>query len=181
MIAIMLHAAFNFLLQLNQILPVVIYIIIMGLVLQRLLRRRAGKLIMVTDPSEQRASTMANKDEEVVIELLGMWFNTKRYVDVIHICQRLLQRDPDNKIVQMFKAQAMDKMKEGDSYGKILQNMFPEKGNSSIDQLTKEKEKTDNLSAQAPAEPAPPAAGQVQPAPGVPPRPPEKEFFDLKI
>lgn len=124
-VAIILHAIFNFLLQLNQILPVVAYIIAGFLLLLYMLSRKAGKLILITDESEGRSSTMARKDEEVVIELIGMWFRDKRYVDVIHICERLMERDPDNKIIQLFKAQALDKMDSRSAYAKILKNMYP--------------------------------------------------------
>jgi len=126
-IAIALHTVFNFLLQLNQILLVVPFVIIGYFVLQHLLKRKSSSLIMVTDVDEQRSSSMAKTDEEVVIELIGMWFKDARYVDVLHICERLLARDPDNKIVQMFKAQAMDKMDKNNVYSKILTKLFPSK------------------------------------------------------
>lgn len=136
-IAIILHTAFNFLLQLNQILIVAVFVIVGYLILQYLLKRKSSRLIMVTDIDEQRSSTMAKTDEEVVIELVGMWFNDKRYVDVLHICERLLERDPDNKIIQMFKAQALDKMDKNNVYGKILEKMFPAKGKKDEFTLTK--------------------------------------------
>ena len=63
---------------------------------------------------------MAKKDEDVILELLAMWFQNKRYVDVLHICERLLERDPDNTVVQLFKAKAMDAMDEKSAYKKIL-------------------------------------------------------------
>ncbi|MBU0667913.1 PrsW family intramembrane metalloprotease [Patescibacteria group bacterium] len=138
-IAIALHATFNFLLQFNQILPVVIFIICGFSLLLYKLKQKSGKLILVTDVSEQRASTMAKKDQDVVVELLGMWFNDKRYVDVIHICERLMQRDPDNKIIQLFKAKALDKIDQKSAYGKILKNIFPDKEKSSISSLVNEK------------------------------------------
>lgn len=139
LIAIFAHAVFNFLLQFNQIIPVVIYVIIGYLSLRHLLKQRSGRLIMVTDASRQRESTMAKRDEDTVIELLGMWFNERRYVDVIHICQRLLQRDPDNKIIALFKAKAIDKLGEKDAYGNIIKNMFPGKMPKSLAAIAKEK------------------------------------------
>ena len=63
---------------------------------------------------------MAKKDEDVVVELLGMWFQQEKYVDVMHICERLLERDPDNNVVKLFQAKAMDKMDDKDTYKKIL-------------------------------------------------------------
>ena len=137
-IAIFLHASFDILLQLNQIIPVAIFVIIFGALLIRLIKRKAGNLILITDPENHKVSTMNKKDEDVVIELVSMWLDQKRYVDVMHICQRLLQRDPDNKIVQMFKDKATDGLDESNIYGKILKNMYP--GNQkSIEDLSKEK------------------------------------------
>lgn len=146
-IAIALHAIFDFLLQLNQILPVVIFVIIGAYILIHLLRGKAAHLIMVTDIDEQKNSNMAKTDEEVVIELIGMWFQEKRFVDVIHICERLLKRDPDNKIVQLFKAQAMDKMDKNNVYSKILETIFPQKNTNSISiaKMMKEKENSNKI------------------------------------
>ncbi len=70
---------------------------------------------------------MGKKDEEVVVELLGMWFNEKKYVDVIHICERLLQRDPDNNVIKLFKAKALDKMDEKSTYREILNTVVKTK------------------------------------------------------
>jgi len=133
--AIILHAAFNFLLQLNIIIPVVIYVVLGFSVLRYLLKRKTGKLILVTDISAQQTSSMAKKDEDVVIELLGMWFTQKKYVDVLHICQRLLERDPDNQVVQLFKSKALDKLDTDSPYQKILSNLFPPKHEKSIADL----------------------------------------------
>jgi hypothetical protein len=70
---------------------------------------------------------MAKTDEEVVIELLGMWFNKGKYVDVIHVCERLLKRDPENKIVKLFKAKALDQISPNSPYKLILSKIFPNK------------------------------------------------------
>jgi RsiW-degrading membrane proteinase PrsW (M82 family) len=126
-IAIVMHAIFNFLLQLNIILPVVIFVIVGFGILQYLLKRRTGALVLVTDVSQQQASSMARNDEEVVLELMGMWFNQKKYVDVLHICERLLERDPDNQVVQLFKTKALDKLDPESPYNKIFKNIFPAK------------------------------------------------------
>lgn len=127
LLAMTLHATFNFLLQMNLIIPVVGYVVAFWLLLRYMQSRQSGQLVLVTDIDSHRTSSMAKKDEDVVIELLGMWFNEKKYVDVIHICQRLLMRDPDNKIVQLFKAQAMDKIESKNVYGQILGKLFPQK------------------------------------------------------
>ncbi len=119
-LAIFTHATYNYLLQFNIILPVLLFVVAGFAYLKYLLSRKAGHLILVTDISEQKKSTVAKKDEEVVVDLLGMWFKEKKYVDVIHICERLLQRDPDNNVVKLFKAKAMDQMDLKNNYRKIL-------------------------------------------------------------
>lgn len=126
-IAIGMHFTINFLLELQQqkgiaiLLPVVILTnVLMYLFLQYLLKRKTSHLILLTDPTTQRASSMNKKNEDVVTELLGMWFKDKKYVDVIHVCERLLERDPDNPVVKLFKAKAMDEMEDKDIYKKVL-------------------------------------------------------------
>lgn len=130
LIAVMLHLIYDYLLQLNNLTDLSIFIIlsvllvVLGyLILHNLLKNKAGQLIL-TEHNNQ-ISTMAQSDEEVVIELLGMWFNEGKFVDVIHICERLLVRDPDNKVVQLFKAKALDKMGQDNPYKKVLANIFP--------------------------------------------------------
>ena len=181
LIAIFAHAVFNFLLQFNQIIPVVIYVIIGYLSLRHLLKQRSGRLILITDSSRERESTMAKRDEDTVIELLGMWFNERRYVDVIHICQRLLQRDPDNKIVALFKAKAIDKLGEKDAYGNIIKNMFPGKMPKSLAAIAKEK----GLNKVKPVFPGKSVPENHQPPPDVPSSnpPPEDDsgVYDLKL
>ena len=119
-IAIVMHATYNFILQYNYKLPVILAVIAGYFYLQFLLKRKSGDLILVTDVSTKKKSSLAKNDEDVVIELMGLWFNDKRYVDVIHICERLLERDPDNNVVKLFKAKAMDKIDEKSTYKKIL-------------------------------------------------------------
>lgn len=139
-IAMGLHAVFDFLLQLNQIIPVVIFVVIGYGILRLLLKQKTGRLVLINDIDNVRESSMAKTDEEVVVELLGMWFKEKKYVDVIHICERLLERDPDNKVVQLFKSKAIDNMNNNSIYAKILGTMFPAKS-ISISKLIKVKEK----------------------------------------
>lgn len=139
-ISILMHATYNFLLQYNIILPVLIFVILGFAYVQYLLSRKAGHLILATDISTKKTSTMAKKDEDVIIELLGMWFKDKRYVDVIHICERLLERDPDNNIVKIFKARALDRMDKNDIYRKILGTVMKssdERSSSDNSKLTK--------------------------------------------
>jgi len=126
LIAILMHSFYNYTLQFNFIPVAAIFILISYYILTRLLKHRAGQLILVQD-NTQNQSTMAKTDEDVVVELLGMWFNQSRYVDVIHICDRLLKRDPGNRVVELFKAKALDKIDPNNPYQKILQKLFPNK------------------------------------------------------
>ncbi len=123
-IAILMHVAYNYLLQINKILPVIIFVILGYLFLQFLLNRKAGNMILVSDLSTSQRSTLAKKDEDVVVDLLGLWFKEKKYVDVLHICERLLERDPSNNVVKIFKAKAMDKLDDKDTYKGILNTII---------------------------------------------------------
>lgn len=127
-IAIFMHATYNYLLQISIMIPVLIFVIIGYLYLRYLLKRKAGHLILSSDISEEKKSSMAKRDEDVIIELLGMWFEEKRFMDVISISERLLERDPDNQIVKIFKAKALDKMEDK----KILESFVKNKSNLAI-------------------------------------------------
>ncbi len=146
-IAIVLHAIYNYLLQYNIIIPVVVFVILGYVYLRYLLSRKAGHLVLITDVSEKSKSSIAKKDEDVVVELLGMWFKDGRYVDVMHICERLLERDPDNNVVKLFKAKAMDKMDDKDTYKAVLGTVLKSKDDLSVNdkdkiaKYTAEKEK----------------------------------------
>ncbi len=143
LIAIILHTLFNYFLSgINQVAIAAGFIIICFLYLRHLLKNRAGQLVLVHDQNKKQ-STMAKNDEDVVIELLGMWFNQQKYVDVIHICNRLLKRDPDNKIVQLFKAKALDKTDPESPYQKVLSKLWSEKEKSELVPL---QEKQKNIS-----------------------------------
>lgn len=133
LIAVFIHATYNYLLQFNKILPVIIFVILGALFLQYLFSRKTGHLVLTMDISDKQKSSLAKKDEDVVVELLGMWFTEKRYVDVVHICERLLERDPDNNVVKLFKTQAMDKLDEKDAYRNILKNVIKTKDQLSTD------------------------------------------------
>ncbi len=163
-IAIIMHAAYNYLLHFNIILPVITFVILGYIYLRYLLSRKAGHLVLVTDVSEKSKSTLAKKDEDVVVELLGMWFKEGKYVDVMHICERLLERDPDNNVVKLFKAKAMDKMDDKDTYKAILGTVLKTKEELSADDKNiiskytaeKEKQKKGNKTqAQPPKTPKP--------------------------
>jgi hypothetical protein len=80
----------------------------MFMLLQYLLSRKTGSLTFVL--ADKHRSTMSVKDEEVVLELIGMWYNQGRYEEVNGICERLLKRDPDNNVVKLFKAKVQDQL-----------------------------------------------------------------------
>ena len=101
-------------------LPVIIFVILGFIFMQLLLHRKAGHLVLTTDVTQKQKATINKKDADVVVDLLGLWFTDKRYVDVIHICERLLERDPSNNVVRLFKAKAMDKLDDKDTYKGIL-------------------------------------------------------------
>lgn len=127
LIAIILHAVFNYLLEMNMLLPVIALVLLGFTYLMYLLKRKAGNLILVTDISKKKGSTMNKKDLDVVLELLGMWFDQKKYVDVLHICERLQQRDPDNNVVKIFKAKALDKIDPNNPYHQALGTVLGKK------------------------------------------------------
>lgn len=131
-LAVFIHATYNYLLQFNKMLPVIIFVILGYAFLKYLLSRKAGNLMLAEDISTKQKSSFAKKDEDVVIELLGMWFNEKRYVDVIHICERLLERDPDNNVIKLFKAKAMDSLDDKDTYKTILSTVVKTKDDVSV-------------------------------------------------
>lgn len=161
-IAVTTHAFYNYLLQFNIVPPIIAFVVIGYIYLQYLLSRKAGHLILTTDISSKQHSTIARKDEDVVVELLGLWFSEKKYVDVIHICERLLERDPDNNVVKLFKAQAMDKMDDKDTYKTILntilrnKNDLSENDSSVISKYMEQKEKVTKTQANIPNTQTPP-------------------------
>ncbi len=105
-IAMALHASFNVSLDLEHKLPSILIVIFGALYITYLLQRKSGHLLFSF--GRRRGSNMAPKDQDVVMELLGMWTNEGRYEEVIKICDRLLSRDPDNNVVKLFRAKAGD-------------------------------------------------------------------------
>ena len=85
---------------------------------------------------------MARQDVDVVLELLGMWSKEGRYKDVVDICQRLLMRDPDNKVVQLFQAKAMEEQKLAnleESFTSLFRSQNSEMEDKSLRTLVKQK------------------------------------------
>lgn len=119
--AIGIHATFNYLLQFNIIIPVMVFVIIGYGYLRYLLNKKSDHLVLETDISEIGKSKMDKKDEDVIMELLGIWFKEERYVDVIEACDRLLKKDRDNPIIKLLKAQSLDKVYAKNSYKRIVE------------------------------------------------------------
>ena len=124
LIAITLHATFNYLLQYNQIAPAALLIFVAFAVLVWLLKLKMGNLLMIMDLESKNISVMDPKDEQVVLEVIAMWYKQKKYVSVINTCKRLLERDPDNKMAQVFLSRCSDKMAFKNKIQKIMQNVF---------------------------------------------------------
>ena len=137
-IAMSIHLAFNFLLEFEYVWPVMFLIAGGFLYLLYLLARKASAIVF---SGLGRPSSMNKKDQEVVMELLGLWSQEGRYQDVIDICQRLLMSDPDNKVVHLFQAQAMDQQKlahlESTFYSLFSQK--DQQDNNTLNALVKQK------------------------------------------
>ena len=66
---------------------------------------------------------MVARDEDVVMELMGMWLKEGRLTEVIQTCDRLLQRDPDNNVIKLFRTKALDNQKIKNFYN-TLKKLF---------------------------------------------------------
>ncbi|PKL36852.1 hypothetical protein CVV38_03075 [Candidatus Peregrinibacteria bacterium HGW-Peregrinibacteria-1] len=161
-IAIGFHTVNNYILGVNNLVLSVMMVIIGFIYLKYLLNRKTGHLVLTSDITQVTKSKFAANDEEVVLELLAMWFEESKYVDVLHICQRLLKRDPHNKVVQMFQAKAMDKLDNNNVYKKIIGTVLNanQEDQSVISEYIKNKneESPKNIAplpTQSPQQPAP--------------------------
>lgn len=105
-LAMGIHATFNVSLDLEHKLPAILIIAISALYILYLMQRKTGYLLFSI--GKRRGSSMAPRDQDVVMELLGMWTREGRLDEVVKICDRLLERDPDNNVVKLFKAKAAD-------------------------------------------------------------------------
>lgn len=101
-----IHAIFNFMLQMNLVIPVIFYVIILFIFVYYLINRRAAKIFY--DVNFKRPSSLRSEDEAVILELVGVKFKEKKFDEVIEICERLLKRDPDNNTARIFIAKAYD-------------------------------------------------------------------------
>jgi len=110
LIAMILHACFNFSLQMNKI-DYAAAIVIVGFIIVIYLSKQRMNYLVFTETEKSRPSSIGEKEENVVIELMGMWLNEEKYKEVIEICDRLGKRDPDNLVIKLFRAQAVDRKK----------------------------------------------------------------------
>ncbi|MBU1019382.1 MAG: PrsW family intramembrane metalloprotease [Patescibacteria group bacterium] len=144
-IAMSMHALFNFFLQLNRTVEATILVATGFIYVYYLMNRKAGHLILTGEKGE---SMMPKTDEDVVLELIGMWFNDGKYEDVIEICERLLLRDPNNKVVKLFKAKALDKAKMTKAVSSV-KNLFSEKDEENpmniLEELRKKKQEMEQI------------------------------------
>ena len=79
-IAMAMHAAFNISLDLQQKLPSLLIVVFGALFVLYLLKTKSGHLLFSV--TKRKASTMAAKDEDVVIELMGMWLKEGKLNEV---------------------------------------------------------------------------------------------------
>lgn len=121
-IAMGIHGLFNTLANFELVLPGLILVAISFVYLMLLLKSKEGETVMVNDIDTNR-STIAKKDEDVIIELIGVWFNEKKYKDVIQICDKLLMRDPSNNIVKLFRSKSVDQLEGNTPATKAIQMM----------------------------------------------------------
>ncbi len=126
-IAMGIHGAFNFLVQFQLVMPALLLVIGSFGYLMFLINRKAGSLIMINSDIYSHESVIPKKDEDVITELVGMWIKEKKYQDVINICERLLERDPDNNVIKLFKVQAVDLLEGNDPYQKTLSTLLEKK------------------------------------------------------
>ncbi|EKD63480.1 MAG: hypothetical protein ACD_51C00271G0004 [uncultured bacterium] len=144
-IAMGAHAAFNFALQMNRTIEAIIIIIIGYGYVHFLMNRKAGHLALA---GESGKSLMGKTDEDVVLELVGMWYQNGKYQDVIEICERLLMRDPTNKVVQLFKAKALDQAKVSKAVNSV-KSLFSENETQStmsiLEELRKKKTEMERI------------------------------------
>lgn len=130
LIAMGIHGAFNFLVQFQLVIPALLLVMGSFGYLIFLMQRKAGNLILAnTSVYENGNLALPKKDADVITELVAMWFNDKRYKDVIAICERLLKRDPDNNVIKLFKVKAADILEGNDAYHQTLTTLLDKKTN----------------------------------------------------
>ncbi len=161
LLAAVTHAFFNYLLDFRQLHYAILLVVVGFIYVYYLMTRKAGHLLL--GYTKQRKSLMAPRDEDVVVELLGMWINEGKFAEVESICKRLLQQDPDNKVVKIFLAKAHDKKKLRHAISAIKALFSP-------DDM---KEPENILEQNSATENSPPPEQNQKPTPPPEPVPPE--------
>lgn len=105
-LAMFIHISFNVSLDMGRKLLPILIIALSALYVAHLRQTKSGRFLLSV--IKRRNSTMAPQDQDVVMELLGMWLKEGKLEEVMQICDRLLMRDPDNNVVKMFRAKAAD-------------------------------------------------------------------------
>jgi len=121
--AVILHALFNYFLE-NEMVGYVLWLIGLSLIyLFYLYKRRSGYISVLYRRS--KFSHMKDKDKDVVLELLGMWYKEGKYMQVIDTSKRLLKKDPNNPLIRLFLNKAVDNQRFIDAYTAIRNLFFP--------------------------------------------------------
>ena len=108
--AMILHGAFNIMLEFGLVIPVIIQVALMFVFLTALLKRKSVNLVFIL--ADKHKSVMRKEDIDVVLEYMGTSFNKGNYKLVTEIADRLLKRDPDNNVAKLFKARSLDKLND---------------------------------------------------------------------
>lgn len=140
LIAMTMHACFNASLDMNHKILAISIVLAGGVYIWYLMSTASGHLLFSL--VKRRATSIAPRDEAVVLEFLGMWKNQGKLKEVVDICNRLLERDPDNNVVKLFKAKAQDDQKLRNVY-ESLKKVFTKKSTKDDDgTVENEKENT---------------------------------------
>lgn len=107
-LAMLTHAAFNTFIGFEARDYALYLVIATSLYVYYLTQRKAGHLVLAS-LGRHRMSLMAPRDEDVILELAGMWINEGKYKEVEEICHRLEEKDPDNAVIKLLYAKAHDK------------------------------------------------------------------------
>lgn len=138
--AVILHALFNYFLEQGMV-SYVLWLIGLSLVyLIYLYKRRSGYITLLYRRS--KFSHMKDRDKDVVLELLGLWFKEGKYMQVIETSKRLLIKDPDNPVVRLFLDKAIDNQRFIDAYTAIRNLFYPKNYYEGLNEGI-EKEKKD--------------------------------------
>lgn len=107
LLAMVAHSTFNSFLGFGLKDYAIYLIIFSAFYVYYLTQRKAGHMILASFGTKKH-SLMAPKDENVILELAGMWINEEKYKEVEEICERLEKRDPDNAVIKLLHAKAHD-------------------------------------------------------------------------